>query len=112
MHVHGLRHTVTTMLAEAGVSAEDIAAVLGQRDSKIAQHYAEEADRSRLTKATIKKFQPLETRRRGREEQKRANAARFDGLICLETKKICGDHAKSLKILVAEEGLEPPTYGL
>jgi hypothetical protein len=62
------------VLAKAGVSAEDIAAVLGQRDSRMAQHYAKEADRSRRTKAAIKKFQPLGTPKGGRKNKKRANA--------------------------------------
>jgi integrase len=56
---HGLRHTVATTLAEAGVSEEDIAAVLGQKTSRMAAHYAREADRSRRTKAAIRKFKPL-----------------------------------------------------
>jgi integrase len=56
---HGLRHTVATTLAEAGVSEEDIAAVLGQKTSRMAAHYAREADRTRRTKAAIKKFKPM-----------------------------------------------------
>jgi integrase len=56
---HGLRHTVASVLAESGVNAEDIAAVLGQRTSQMAEHYAREADRSRRTQAAIKKFKPL-----------------------------------------------------
>ena len=56
---HGLRHTVATVLAESGANAEDIAAVLGQRTSQMANHYSREADRSRSTKAAIKKFRPL-----------------------------------------------------
>jgi integrase len=57
---HGLRHTVATVLVEAGVSAEDVAAVLGQRTSKMAEHYSREADRSRRSKAAIRKLRPLE----------------------------------------------------
>lgn len=59
---HGLRHTVATVLVEAGVSAEDVAAVLGQRSSKMAEHYSREADRSRRSKAAISKLKPLEKR--------------------------------------------------
>src|SRR5262249_17355490 len=33
---HGLRHTVANMLAEEGVSAEDISSILGHKDSKMA----------------------------------------------------------------------------
>jgi integrase len=57
---HGLRHTVATVLIEAGVSNEDVAAVLGQRTSKMAEHYSREADRSRRSKAAIRKLRPLE----------------------------------------------------
>jgi integrase len=56
---HGLRHTVATVLVEAGVSAEDVAAVLGQRSSKMANHYSREADRSRRSNAAIRKLKPL-----------------------------------------------------
>jgi integrase len=68
---HGLRHTVASEFAERGVSAEDISAVLGQRDSKMALHYAKEADRSRRTKAAIKKFQPLGAGKEGRRQNKK-----------------------------------------
>ena len=57
---HGLRHTVASELAECeGVSNEDITAVLGQKTSRMAEHYSREADRSRRTAATIAKYQPL-----------------------------------------------------
>jgi integrase len=62
---HGLRHTVATVLAEAGVSEEDIAAVLGHKTSRMAAHYAREADRAQRTKAAIKKFKPLGRERKG-----------------------------------------------
>jgi len=65
---HGLRHTVASELAECdGVSAEDIAAVLGQKTSQMADHYSREADRSRRTAATIAKYEPLRDKR-GREK--------------------------------------------
>lgn len=56
---HGLRHTVASLLAERGVSTDDIAAVLGQKSSKVAAHYADRADRSRRASAAIKKLRPL-----------------------------------------------------
>lgn len=57
---HGLRHTVAALLAEhEGVSNEDIAAVLGQKSSKMAAHYSERADRKRRANATISKLKPL-----------------------------------------------------
>jgi integrase len=57
---HGLRHTVASRLAERGVSLEDIAAVLGQKSSKVAQIYTERADRSRRADAVITKLRPTE----------------------------------------------------
>jgi integrase len=56
---HGLRHTVAALLAERGVSTADIAAVLGQKSSKTAAHYADRADRSRRARAAIKTLRPL-----------------------------------------------------
>jgi integrase len=53
---HGLRHDVATRLAEAGCSMEDIAAVLGQKSSRMAAHYAQKADRTRRTAAAITKL--------------------------------------------------------
>jgi integrase len=51
-----LRHTVASVLAENGANAEDIAAVLGHKNSAMAEHYAADADRSRRTAATITKL--------------------------------------------------------
>jgi integrase len=70
---HGLRHTVATVLAEAALSAEDIAAVLGQRTSQMADHYSREADRSRRTTAAIKKFRPLETTKGGDDKERKVS---------------------------------------
>lgn len=56
---HGLRHTVATVLAEAGVEAETIAAWLGQRSTAMAAHYSREAKRHRLVRAVAASFQPL-----------------------------------------------------
>ncbi|MGA7329056.1 MAG: tyrosine-type recombinase/integrase [Rhodomicrobium sp.] len=56
---HGLRHTAASVMAENGASAEDISAVLGWKNSAMAMHYAETADRSRRTKATITKLRPF-----------------------------------------------------
>jgi hypothetical protein len=44
----------------------DIAAVLGQKTSQMANHYSREADRSRRTAATIAKYQPLKQTKKGR----------------------------------------------
>jgi site-specific recombinase XerD len=56
----GLRHTVASRLAERGMSLKDIAAVLGQKSSKVAQIYTERADRSRRADAVITKLRPTE----------------------------------------------------
>jgi integrase len=55
---HGLRHTVASRLAERGVSLEDIAAVLGQKSSKVAEIYTQRADRTRRAEAVITKLRP------------------------------------------------------
>jgi integrase len=57
--VHGMRHTVADVLAQAGCSHEDIAAVLGQKSSRVAAHYADKADRSERTRAAVVKLKPL-----------------------------------------------------
>jgi integrase len=56
---HGLRHTVATVLAEAGVEAETIAAWLGQRSTAMAMHYSREANRHSQVRAVLGKFNPL-----------------------------------------------------
>ena len=56
---HGLRHTVASRLAERGVSLEDIAAVLGQKSSQVAQIYTERADRTRRADAVIANLRPV-----------------------------------------------------
>jgi len=55
---HGLRHTVASLLAERGVGLDDIAAVLGQKSSKVAAIYTERADRTRRATAAITKLRP------------------------------------------------------
>lgn len=49
----GLRHTVATILAEAGVDDATIATILGHKTTKMARHYSRDADRSRRVDATI-----------------------------------------------------------
>ena len=76
---HGLRHTVASVLAENGISLEDIAAVLGQKSSQMAKHYSQEADRSKRTLAAFEKFMPLgETTRKGGTNKPRSNLSRND----------------------------------
>ena len=56
---HGLRHTVATVLADAGVEEETIAAWLGQRTVEMARHYSRQARRSRQVHAAARNFNPL-----------------------------------------------------
>ena len=78
---HGLRHDVATRLAEAGCSAEDIAAVLGQKSSRIAAHYADKADRSRRTKAAIRKLTPSAATKESND------VVKFGSSECLHVRK-------------------------
>jgi integrase len=56
---HGLRHTVGTLLAEAGGSLDLIRRVLGQRTLAMAQHYTETASLDKATRGLIDGFDPL-----------------------------------------------------
>jgi integrase len=54
---HGLRHTLGTLLAEAGCDAPTIAAVLGQESTKMAEHYSKTANRHHLAGAGIERIE-------------------------------------------------------
>ena len=56
---HGLRHTVATVLREAGVDREAIATWLGQESVEMAQHYSRGADTLIRNRAIVEKFKPL-----------------------------------------------------
>jgi len=60
----GLRHTVATILAEAGFDDRSIADMLGQRTLTMAQHYARRADRSRKMADVVEGFDAEVNRRR------------------------------------------------
>lgn len=60
---HGLRHTLGTQLAEAGCDAQTIASILGQRDTRMAEHYSRTANRKGNASAAIAR---LEQRDRGK----------------------------------------------
>ena len=51
---HGLPHTVTTKLADAGGDAETIAAVTGHKSVAMVKHYTESHDKKKLAHAAIK----------------------------------------------------------
>lgn len=57
LSLHGLRHTVGKTLAEAGASTKTIAAVLGHKSERMAEHYSREADRKRLAHSGIEILQ-------------------------------------------------------
>lgn len=50
---HGLRHTLGTNLAEAGCDAGTIAAILGQKTTRMGEHYSRTANRRQLAGAGI-----------------------------------------------------------
>lgn len=56
MVFHGLRKTTAVVLAEAGCSTKQIAAITGQSDQMV-EHYAKMADRERLAEAAVTKLE-------------------------------------------------------
>jgi integrase len=60
---HGLRHTVATVLREAGIDQEAIAVWLGQESVEMARHYSRGADTLERNRATVQKFKPLGPRK-------------------------------------------------
>jgi integrase len=56
LHLHGLRHTAGKMLAEAGCSSHEIAAVLGHSTLQMVERYTKRADQVRLAGAAIVKL--------------------------------------------------------
>ena len=56
---HGLRHTVGTLLAEAGAGLDDIRRVLGQKTLLMAQHYSDRANKQEATRGMVHRLDPL-----------------------------------------------------
>lgn len=54
---HGLRHTIGTVLAEAGASDREIQAVLGHKTTAMAQHYTRRANRKSAGKSAVVKLE-------------------------------------------------------
>jgi len=54
---HGLRHTVGKLLAEAGCDTKRIAAVLGHKTTKMAEHYSAGADQRRMATEAIRRLE-------------------------------------------------------
>jgi integrase len=61
---HGLRHTVGTLLVEAGADIDTVRRWLGQKTLAMAIHYSETANTSKQMQAIIKKFDPLGSKKR------------------------------------------------
>ncbi len=61
---HGLRHTVGTLLIEAGYDIDAVRRWLGQKTLAIAIHYSESADTSERMRDVVKKLDPLGSKSR------------------------------------------------
>jgi integrase len=61
---HGLRHTVGTLLIEAGNDIDTVRRWLGQKTLAMAIHYSETADTSARMKNVIGSFDPLGSKQR------------------------------------------------
>lgn len=61
---HGLRHTVGTLLIEAGVNLDTVRRWLGQKTLAMAIHYSETADTSKEMRGALKNFDPLGSKAR------------------------------------------------
>lgn len=56
---HGLRHTVGDLIAEAGGSSHDIAAVLGHATISQAEHYSRGADRKKRARSAMRRLERI-----------------------------------------------------
>lgn len=61
---HGLRHTVGTLLIEAGYDIDTVRRWLGQKTLAMAIHYSESADTSHRMREVITKLDPLGSKSR------------------------------------------------
>ncbi|UGY17996.1 tyrosine-type recombinase/integrase [Bradyrhizobium septentrionale] len=61
---HGLRHTVGTLLIEAGYDIDTVRRWLGQKTLAMAIHYSESADTSQRMREVITKLDPLGSKSR------------------------------------------------
>jgi integrase len=60
--IHGLRHTVGSMLADAETGLDDIRRTLGQKTLAMAQHYSERAKKEKTMRRVVDSLDPLGTR--------------------------------------------------
>ncbi|MGB7717496.1 MAG: site-specific recombinase, partial [Pseudolabrys sp.] len=58
------RHTVGTLLVEAGVNLDTVRRWLGQKTLVMAIHYSVTADTSKQMRGVLKKFDPLGSKTR------------------------------------------------
>ena len=64
--IHGLRHTVGTILAEEGFDNRTIADALGQATEAMAKHYSRDADRTRVMQGVVRRLDRSENIRRAK----------------------------------------------
>jgi integrase len=57
LSLHGLVHTTGKIMAEAGSSAHETAAVLGHKSLQMLQRYTKRADQERMASAAVVKLQ-------------------------------------------------------
>jgi integrase len=62
LHLHGLRHTVATELAEAGCSSSEIASVTGHKTLQMVEYYTKRARQKTLAGAAILKLRGNENK--------------------------------------------------
>jgi integrase len=109
VRVHDLNHTYGRRLRAAGVSLEDRQDLLGHRSGKITTHYSA-AELVQLIEASN---QVCERKNRQPElVMLRGVLRRGPAKLPQGNPKAAKIPAKSLNLLVAEDGLEPPTRGL
>jgi integrase len=64
--VHGLRKNAAVALSQAGCSVPEIMAITGHRSATMALHYSKRAERKRLARSAIDKWEAAEGSRRRR----------------------------------------------
>ncbi len=64
--IHGLRHTVATILREEGFDDRTIADVLGQKTEHMARHYSRDADLTQKMATVAERFDQAENKRRAK----------------------------------------------
>lgn len=68
-HLHGLRHTASTELFEAGNDPARVASVLGHKTLQMTEHYAKKVNRARLAEAAILTLEAADRRKAKRKRK-------------------------------------------